>query len=184
VTKAVGARDVSSSVVFAGLNVSILVPSADLVDPSAGRVRGFFDRHPVESKTERDFFPAAWMRDDGEQTLSFHVYLFGVGREGARRPVRLRKSASCVCFFDGRVVGVFFFETTFVGRQYCSFASPLCPHGFPVALSIHFSRAHRRRLFPFSVLRTSPRLFRHFATACEARADGHTLYCALTCFVQ
>ena len=71
-TKAVGARDVSSSVVFAGLNVSILVPSADLVDPSAGRVRGFFDRHPVESKTERDFFPAAWMRDDGEQTLSFH----------------------------------------------------------------------------------------------------------------
>lgn len=165
-TKTIGPRDVSSSGMFAGFNVSVLVPSADLVDPSAGRERGFFDRHPIEAKPERNFFTAARMRDDGEQTLSFHSYfLFGVGREGARRPDRLRKSASCVCFFDGRVVGVFFFETTFVGRQYCFFASPLCPHGFPVALSTHFSRAQRRRLFPFSVLRTSPRLFRHFATA-------------------
>jgi len=113
-----------------------------------------------------------------------HGDLCGVGREGARRPARLRKSASCVCFLDGRVDGVFSFETTLDGRQYCDLLSPLWPHGLPVALSIHFSRAHRRRLLPFSPLRTSPRDFLHFATACEARADGHTEYSDLTFFVQ
>ncbi len=39
-------------------------------------------------------------------------------------PARLRNNASCVCFLEGRVVGVSFFETTFVGLQYWFFFAP------------------------------------------------------------
>ena len=56
--------------------------------------------------------------------LSGHGYLLGVLVDFARLPARFAKSASCTCFFEGRVDGVFFFETTFDGRQYWLLASP------------------------------------------------------------
>jgi hypothetical protein len=65
----------------------------------------------------------------------------------------------------GRVFGVFFFETTFDGRQYCSFESPECPQGFPVLLSTHFSLAQRLSEVPAFDFLTCPLLLRHLATA-------------------
>lgn len=111
-------------------------------------------------------------------------YRFGVFRAGARRPLRFRNSASCTCRLLDLVDGVFFFETTFDGRQYWDRLSPLCPHGFPVALSTHFSFAHRRSEAPFLDFLTCPLLLRHLLTAWLARADGQTLYCRLIFFVQ
>ena len=102
---------------------------------------------------------------DGEEIGPWIYFRRGVFRAGARFPARFRNSASCVCFLDGLVDGVFFFDTTLDGRQYCDRLSPLCPHGFPVALSIHFSLAHRRSEAPFLDFFTCPLLFRHFATA-------------------
>lgn len=72
------------------------------------------------------------------------------------------------------VVGVLL-DTRFVGRQYSVLSFSL-PQGRPVFVLIHLSDFQRFSDFPASVLRTLPRFLRHFAIACEARADGNTLY--------
>ena len=53
------------------------------------------------------------------------------------------------------------------------------PHGFP-DWSFHFSLPQRFRAAPLAVLRTVPFFLRHLAIACEARAEGNTLYRLLT----
>ena len=76
------------------------------------------------------------------------------------------------------ILGVFF-DTFLDGLQY-SVPGPLCPHGFPVFVSFHFSFVHLFRFVPAFVFLTCPFDFLHFASACDALADGQTLYLALT----
>jgi hypothetical protein len=102
------------------------VPDSDVANPFPDRITGFDDG--VEYFDNR--LPIA---DDNRSTesphtfaslLSGHGYLLGVLVDVARLPARFAKSASCTCRFEGRVDGVFFFETTFDGRQYWLLASP------------------------------------------------------------
>ena len=162
------------------------VPDSDVANALPNRVPGFDDG--VEH-----FDNGLPIPDDNRSTesphtfaslLSIHGYLLGVLVDFARLPARFAKSASCTCRFEGRVDGVFFFETTFDGRQYWLLASPEWPQGFPVALSTHFSFAQRRSDLPALPLRTLPFDLRHLATACDARADGHTRYWRLIFLVH
>lgn len=87
------------------------------------------------------------------------------------------------CFFGRDMLGVFF-DTFFVGLQYDLLPpAPFAPQGLPDAV-FHFSFCHRFRLLPLAVLRTWPFFLRHLATACDARALGHFLYCRLIFFVH
>ena len=162
------------------------VPDSDIANALPDRIAGFDDG--VEH-----FDNGLPIADDNRSTesphtfaslFSSHGYLLGVLVDFARLPARLRNSAFCTCFFEGRVDGVFFFETTFDGRQYWLLASPEWPQGFPVALSTHFSFAQRRSDLPALPLRTLPFDLRHLATACDARADGHTRYWRLIFLVH
>ena len=96
------------------------VPDSDIANPFPNGVPRFDDG--VEYFDNRLSVADDERPTESPHTLAFlfsgHVYLFGIVVDFARLPARLRNKASCTCFFDGRVVGVFFFETTFDGRQY------------------------------------------------------------------
>ncbi len=96
------------------------VPDSDVANAFPDRVSGFddsveyFDNGlPIASDNRSTESPHTL-----SSLLSGHGYLLGVLVDFARLPARFAKSASCTCFFEGRVDGVFFFETTLDGRQY------------------------------------------------------------------
>lgn len=83
--------------------------------------------------------------------------------EVARRWAAFRPWLRFSAAEPGRVTGVFEL-TRLDGRQYSVLSLEL-PHERPVRVFFHFSAPHRLRLLPFSVFRTCPLFFRHFAMA-------------------
>jgi len=112
--------------------------------------------------------------------MYFDLRLRLIGLSGAFLPALLAAcpALTCALLSSDLVRGVLLL-TLRDGLQYWL---PLvfAPHGLPVRVSVHFSRCHRFRLLPASVLRTCPFSLRHRAMACDARADGNVLYDALT----